>query len=328
MIIKNSNSNKTGLSYFDLLGDDELALSKGFAYLISSKPQVYAEILRQFKIKNLALNSHFRKVTIVIENIRDEGRTDIEILSTDYHIIIECKVRKNKTKEQRTQYIPCFNKNVKRKMLCFITQERDSNLLVESDVIIKYLSWIDIISMLDKKKFLSDEMTLKFIQFANRSYKMNSVKEILIQDLGDDLEIERFEKYHLYRRDETYGSPLYFAPYFTRVSGKTEGVSYVSKILGILTIKPSEFELFEEELKKMSANSKNLVTLWQKGISIKKDKSDTKFTYYFLDKPYKFNSPLLKDKGNHKGVGKNWILDFPRILGHSVKLGYHRLQLK
>ena len=70
-----------------------------------------------------------------------------------------------------------------------------------------------------------------------------NTKEILIQDLSDETEIERYN-YLVYRRDESYGPPLYFAPYFTKKNKNGDGIKSLSKILGIITATPNEIENF------------------------------------------------------------------------------------
>jgi hypothetical protein len=43
MIIKSANIVKSSLSYFDLLGNKEVALAKAFAYLLASDKDCYFE---------------------------------------------------------------------------------------------------------------------------------------------------------------------------------------------------------------------------------------------------------------------------------------------
>ncbi len=113
-----------------------------------------------------------------------------------------------------------------------------------------------------------------------------------------------YTKYNLYRRDMTFGTPLYFAPYFTRGKFKIEGIAYISKILGILTMEPNENTSLESDLNYFTKDKK-LIGKWKEGIQFAPIQE--KLTFYFLDNPFEFNKPLLKDKGKHKGVGKGWI---------------------
>jgi len=306
MIIKNSNTQKTTLSQFDLLGQDEVALSKAFAFLIGYDSECYFEFLKFIGIKQKKSVENFIKSNITTERKRTEGRTDIEIkCENDFHVIIECKVNNNKLFKQRTQYLNSFDDGARQKILCFITQERDTNKQITNNVQILNTSWLEIIELFNSKKFINKEIVKSFLNFSTKNYKMKQLKEILIQDVNVE-EINRFENYNVYRRNQTFGTPLYFAPYFTRNTGKIEGISNLTKILGILTLKPIDIDNFISDLEGF-ANNPDQVRLWINGVKNGKDIPTETYTYYFLDYPLKFNRPLRKDGGIEKGRGKNWI---------------------
>jgi hypothetical protein len=145
MTVKESGHPKSIVTKFDLLGTDEEALSKAFAYTISNEPDALFKFLQSIGLSYKNTESNFKDISILTENHREEGRTDIEIkLKNRFHIIIESKVRKNKVKQQRTQYLKSFDKMVKDKVLCFITQERDLNKQIANDVEIVNQSWLEI----------------------------------------------------------------------------------------------------------------------------------------------------------------------------------------
>nr|WP_281169387.1 PD-(D/E)XK nuclease family protein [Flavobacterium gelidilacus] len=243
---------------------------------------------------------------ISTEKKRNEGRTDIEIKKdNDYHIIIECKVNSNKLFNQRTQYLTAFDIKAKQKVICFITQERDTNKQITNDVSIINTSWLEIIELFNTKNFINKDIVKSFLNFSTRNYKMKQLKEILIQDVNIE-EIDRFENFNVYGRNQTFGTPLYFAPYFTRNTGKIEGISNLSKILGILTLRPLDIDNFKSDLEGF-ANNKEQVITWINGVKNGKDIPTETYTYYFLDNPLKFNRPLRKDGGIQKGRGKDWI---------------------
>ena len=186
-----------------------------------------------------------------------------------------------------------------------MTQTNDFKLQIEKNIQIRNIGWIEIDNLIDEKTFENDQYIQDFKNFIRRGYKMKDQKEILIQDLGDKVELKKFKEFNVYRRNKIYGSPLYFAPYFTRSSGEIEGITHLSKILGIISAKPSEIPSFVDDLKIFSDSKKNLVNKWIKGIGLDKEKET--FTYFFLDDSIVLNNPLLKDGTNKKGRGKNWI---------------------
>lgn len=306
MIIKSANTQKTTLSQFDLLGQDETALSKAFAYLIGYDKDCYFEFLKFIGVKHKKSDLDFRQSDISTERKRTEGRTDIELKKeSDYHIIIECKVNNNKLFKQRTQYLTAFEIEAKQKVICFITQERDTNKQITNDVSIINTSWLEIIELYNTKKFIAKDIVKSFLNFSTRNYKMKQLKEILIQDVNTE-EINRFENFNVYGRNQTFGTPLYFAPYYTRSTGKIEGISSLSKVLGILTLRPLDIDNFKSDLEGFSKNQEQ-VESWINGVKNGKDIPTETYTYYFLDNPLKFNKPLRKDGGIQKGRGKDWI---------------------
>ncbi|WP_084518959.1 PD-(D/E)XK nuclease family protein [Flavobacterium gelidilacus] len=257
-------------------------------------------------IKQKKNDINFINADISTEKKRNEGRTDIEIKKdNDYHIIIECKVNSNKLFNQRTQYLTAFDIKAKQKVICFITQERDTNKQITNDVSIINTSWLEIIELFNTKNFINKDIVKSFLNFSTRNYKMKQLKEILIQDVNIE-EIDRFENFNVYGRNQTFGTPLYFAPYFTRNTGKIEGISNLSKILGILTLRPLDIDNFKSDLEGF-ANNKEQVITWINGVKNGKDIPTETYTYYFLDNPLKFNRPLRKDGGIQKGRGKDWI---------------------
>lgn len=272
MILKNTNANESPYNYFDILGNDENALSKAFSYLISIDKDCFFCFIKLLGIKlsNSLLN--FSKFRIEIQRKREAGITDIEITDEEkIHIIVECKIKQGKVRRQRTQYNKEFTKNCG-KYLCLLTEVYDSNIQMEGDVKVITLSWYDIITVFNTKDFLSKEIVVNFIKFAERNYKMNNIKEILIQGLSNDEEEKRYNDYCIYRRKLTFGSPLYFAPYFSKMKYKNNyGIKSLSKILGIITATTSDIVNYVSEFEKFT-DDKALIKKWKSGIKLNNTK--------------------------------------------------------
>jgi hypothetical protein len=307
MILKNQNTSRTTYSPLDLLGSDEVALSKAFAFLLSNDKDCYFKFLNFVGVSTKNTENNYFKCSIITEKKRAEGRTDIELKQDgNYHVIVECKINKGKAIKQRTQYLTAFDQNCPKKVLCFLTQERDTSKQVPKEVVVKNLNWLDIIELYNTRHFTHKEIVSDFLKYTTKNYKMRELKEILVQDVSEPTEIERFEDYGVYRRDQTFGAPIYFAPYFNRNCGRPEGISNLSKILGILTFKPTDVDNYRSDLESFSSD-KTQINNWIKGVKHGKDKKREVYTYYFLDKPIKFTNALRKDGGIKKGRGKNWI---------------------
>jgi len=148
MIIKDSYCTKSNITEFELLGNDEIALSKAFSYLLSTNFNFFIIFLKSLGIKNFRIEKYF-KTKISIETVHPWGRTDIEIESDDFQIIIECKISNNKLIRQKTQYNNVFKAN-KTNFICFITEEVQTELNTNDDIHILYFSWFEILNMIEK----------------------------------------------------------------------------------------------------------------------------------------------------------------------------------
>ncbi|MGH7205477.1 MAG: hypothetical protein ACREI2_04630 [Nitrospiraceae bacterium] len=309
--MKNSDCVASHLTPLDLLGDDETALSKAFAYVLAKDQQALFTFLRFVGVRAKNTEKNYLATTVEIEHSRPEGRTDIELLNPrSFHVIIECKVDSGKVSDQRTKYLHCFQ-NIPHRVMCFITQQRDTNKQKQSGISTRHLSWLDILDVFEGARLQANPITRQFMSYAIRTHRMKAQKEILVQDLSDSVELKRYTDYAVYRRDVTFGTPLYFAPYFTKVmeSDVGKGMKYLSPILGVLTLMPSEIKEYLTDLQSFSEDS-GKVQKWMKGVMLEPSKSRTKekeYTFYFLGDPVELPNPLLKDGTIKKGRGKNWI---------------------
>ncbi len=309
MILKYSQRASSHVTLFDLLGKDETGLSKAFAYVLANNKEALFAFLRFLGISAWNATTKFPRVSVKIEHVREEGRTDIEICHPElFHVIVECKVRKGKILRQRKQYLGCFQ-DVPCRVMCFITQERDTNKQKHDGIIMRHLSWMDVLDVFEGARLQRNVMVRQFMMYAARTYKMKNQKEVLIQDLSNPKELERYLQYSVYRRDVTFGSPLYFAPYFTRNVDQTigEGIRYLSRVLGVLTLNPGDIEEYRTELEAFSEKPEQ-VAQWIQGVSKGEwSKEKGEHTFYFLDEPVELPTPLSKERSIKKGRGKNWI---------------------
>jgi hypothetical protein len=309
MIIKYQQRTASHLTPLDLLGNDEAGLSKAFAFVLAKDKDALFTFLRFLGIRTKNTDKNFLATSVEIEHFRPEARTDIEIIHPDFfHVIVECKINKGRILHQHTQYLGAF-KEVPNRVMCFITQERDTNKQKHQGIITRHVSWMDIIDVLEGMRLTTNQLVRQFMMYAMRSYKMKTQKEILVQDLSIPLELNRYLKHSVYKRDVTFGSPLYFAPYFTRNVDETigKGIRYLSRVLGVLTLKPLELNEYRNDLESFSEKPEQ-VKKWIEGVKHRNKKyQKTEHTFYFLDDPVELPASLLKDGTIKKGRGKNWI---------------------
>lgn len=307
MIIKETGAIKTHLNFFYLFGNKETGLTKAFAYILSANQLLLFSFLRELGIHISNTERNFSNIEISIERKRIEGRTDIELLyKNKFHVIIEAKVGNNKVLQQKTQYLSSFE-DVPQKVLCFISQINEYRKIDTKEINIKNLNWLQIDSFIDEKKYLDDILVRNFQLYLRRFFKMKAQKEILVQDLSNQNDMKIYKNFDVYRQAVIFGSPLYFAPYFTKPSNQPEGegIAYISKVLGIISCKTKDLPAFKEDLLNFCENDKNKVDKWLKGISLFNDNNES--TFFFLDDKVKLPKNLLKDGTRGKGRGIDWI---------------------
>lgn len=340
MTILKQSDQKTALNLFDVADSSrkETSLSKILAYLMSTELAAFEGMLNtlEITIERTTHEKAWRSSKISIENSytadelgsgRKGGRTDIEIIFSDgdkkYDIIIECKTKAGKaTIDQYQLYKPVFDQRQSTdRMFVYLSHQSGINLLSDDKIKVIDVTWRDLINslsaQLDEFDQPRSELT-DFLEYYERSYGMTQQKEILVQDLGDETEIKRFQNC-VYRRDKVNRSPLYFAPYITRKGAQhsiyPEGMSQISKILGIITssresmvwenIKAS-CENFVSKLSKK--NGDDLLKKWEDAVELRSHADvPEQVTYYFLDEPTTINPSLLKDNNRGEGQGKGWI---------------------
>jgi len=122
---------------------------------------------------------------------------------TEFHVIIESKVKSNKVRQQRTQYLRSFD-NERKKVLCFITGVNDFNKEIHDEIEIHNLGWLEILGLFDQPKFKNIKLIRDFLDFMRKGFNMREQKEILVQDIGNKKEIKRFRDFQVYRRDVSH----------------------------------------------------------------------------------------------------------------------------
>lgn len=125
MKLKISQLDNCYVNEFELLGSDEVAITKSLSFVLARSPKAIQRLLLFLGYRIRITKERFQNIDIEYEKFRDEGRTDIEVLCPrDFHLIVEAKIRKNRLIQQRSQYIKSFVKDVPLKIMCFVTSER------------------------------------------------------------------------------------------------------------------------------------------------------------------------------------------------------------
>ena len=146
-------------------------------------------------------------------------------------------------------------------------------------------------------------------------------KKILIQDVSDLIELQRFFGHNIYKREDP---PLFdtdidfFAPYFTlpakEAMGKNGIYCYAPVLLFFRDTGGNTEKLFAERRKALEEMfGSAFVMKWEYGLCLDEEERETEKTYYFLGEPIWLSEPLLKVSPKAEGkqahtIGiHNWI---------------------
>ena len=156
-------------------------------------------------------------------------------------------------------------------------------------------------------------------------------KHILIQDVGDMVELQRFIGHNIYRRDPPPADGIdFFAPYFTLAAQETIGLngiccySSVLFILEAITV-DNAVKIFAADREKLQKVFGNLTVFkWESGINLLNNERDKKYTYYFLDEPITLKNPIVKETPAAAPLKLN--RELPRNLTKSMQELYEAAQ--
>ena len=139
-------------------------------------------------------------------------------------------------------------------------------------------------------------------------------KYILIQDVGNIEELQRFIGHNIYRRDQPSADRIdFFAPYFTLPAKEKVGIngiccySPVLLILKDVTVEDVE-HTFAQEREKLQRVFGNLpVFKWESGVNLFNNENK-KYTYYFLGESIALTKPILKQNPPAGKLNLNSVL--------------------
>ena len=129
-------------------------------------------------------------------------------------------------------------------------------------------------------------------------------KNVLIQDVGLEPELQRFIEHNIYRRPEppptSVDSIDFFAPYFTTAAQEKIGINGIScyspvlLILENITVEDVVKIFIQEREKLQKVFGDSLVSKWESGVKFLTDNPKAVSTYYFLGEPIALKRPMVK----------------------------------
>ncbi|GAB1442911.1 hypothetical protein MASR2M39_17470 [Ignavibacteriales bacterium] len=327
--MKQIKSPEKEYSIYDLLGNNEMALSQAFAHLLASDEESFKCFFRDILGEKYLKKNTFENAEIGLEkHSRDDGRTDIEIKSEHYHVIIEIKIKNNPITGQISQYLKRFDEDAKSNH--FVGISNIPSLLPTFHENIKFhnISWMGIFQKFQLIKepatqlnpSLKEPATLlhQFVLFFERNYFKMQQKEILVQDLANQNQIKLLDDSLIYKRDKVVGIPLYYAPYFTQGSGIEPGISRLYRVLAVFYAKTDEenwliqtYDYLEKNVELKNVKE-DILNKWKAGLKTI-ESSGTGFNFYFLDEPVTLPFRVLKGNKIMNQIPKNYSITFKEL---------------
>ena len=248
-------------SVFDIAGSDENALSRVFGAIIREDRKILEYLLKIILNKKIPISKElFSTTQFYFEKHGKEGRTDIEIVNDDLHLIIESKIGNNKAAvKQAAKYCKerLSGTPSKKKVKIFIFLTEVGNIEPEEIKELKNkfkkisfgnLSWKETLEIIQKRKNISINLVNEYENYllGGLSMKIHDIDLWAVR--VKEQQEENFDKHDFYRTKRKH------MPFMI---GKRKKDTSLGKVV-IKTIKPVLMRLDpgSEEIKKYTSNKK------------------------------------------------------------------------
>jgi len=167
-------------SIFDIAGSDENAITKSFGVLLRKDNTLLNNFLSVAFDKTYSIKKHlFDSTHFYFENKHSEGRTDIEIINDEIHVIIESKIGTNTVKlKQANNYSEILNHSTP-KIKCFIFLTEIGNLVIDKNLKLKFpnivfsnISWATTLKLLKNRRFIKVDLVREYEKYLLEGRKM------------------------------------------------------------------------------------------------------------------------------------------------------------
>ena len=152
-------------------------------------------------------------------------------------------------------------------------------------------------------------------------------KNILIQDVSDLIELQRFFGHNIYKRKDPPFAETdidFFAPYFTlpakEAMGKNGIYCYAPVLLFFRDTGGNTEKLFAKRRKALEEMfGSALVMKWEYGLCLDEEERETEKTYYFLGEPIWLSEPIVKVSPKAEGKQAHAMKIKNRIVRNLIK---------
>ncbi len=204
-------------SIFDIAGSKETGLAQSFGVIIRKDKTLLNKLIELIispKFLRLS-NSNFRNTNFYFEKSSLEGRTDIEIVNEQIHIIIESKIGTSFVKfEQANKYCDRLNKSTS-ECKCFVILTEIGNIDVNDklkkrhpNINFKILSWNNILELLQSRRNIKVDLSKEFEQYILETQKMKIFDIDVWAVVVRDKQLKNFDKNDFYINDKRH-SPIF-----------------------------------------------------------------------------------------------------------------------
>lgn len=329
-------------SLFRLVGRDEDALTYGLGFLLAYDPKFCVKLLRSI---GLSLPREFgRNYAIHLQEVtgRGYGRRDIVVSAQGIRIVVEAKIGGSlPAEDQLLQYATekAVWEPYARRYIVALTQvafpasaAKEIGAKLEKErIAFRPAQWYEVLDVAIRHRpanasAVSRYLFDQFARYIRRDYQMGYYDaEVSIQDVNLENEAIYEECWVYVTSLKDKAAPLYFAPYFTRKSGRS-GISLVSRVLDIQTGKPAQIAIDES-----AAPTKEHSRRWAKGLerviarSKREGWGNGEGHLFCLDRPLPLGKTITKANFKPKDgakkipsqIPKGFNLRFDELLGAS-----------
>lgn len=204
-------------SIFDVMGSNETSLTRALASILFKDLTLLNQLLKFcYPDKNFKLSKYdFKRTNFFFEkDSKSNGRTDIEIINDNFHIVIEAKIKNNTiTKIQASKYSNILNNSKSTNKLFIFLVEVD-NTIIPSNIIKHYnkilfskIAWSNIYNLINSRKAININLVPELLNSLKGSHEMKihdiDIWAVVVK--GD--QIENMENSKIYVNNKNH-SPI------------------------------------------------------------------------------------------------------------------------
>ena len=206
-------------SVFDIAGKNELGLTRAFGVILRKDKTLFNNFLRLVLQHPPSISKAlFSKTEFFFEKSHRQGRTDIEIVNDEIHVIIESKIGTNRIRfKQADRYCNKLSSSIS-KHKCFVFLTEIGNIKVDQSLERKYpnikfgnCSWKDTLGLFNLRKKIIVNLVQEYESYLLEAQEMKIYDiDIWAVSVTRKQQVKNFDKWNFYINNKRH-SPIFIA---------------------------------------------------------------------------------------------------------------------